>query len=283
MKFHFLHEGFYEGVQLRFDQLKTASERLDVEFVALDSLTIDYSKLPVLSETDFLYNAARGSETLETILLNENVTTFYVNNPKFVVANSDTTKYSILHQKAGISEPKTIFNPRNNRLHLKSYIDFIGGFPVVLKTKNGTLGIGTIIAKDFETLFSVADYLTSTNTEFIIRQFIKPKEVARLIVVGNKVVASNQKFVVYDDFRTSVKHRLPSPKKYPIEIEEMAVKASHLINFENTGVDIIFDENNIPYLLEVNMPHDFTTTARVSGIDISKLMVEHLITKIKKA
>lgn len=267
---------------MRLEHLKSACEKLNVDFIALDSLTTDYSNLPQLSKTDILYNATRGSETLETLLLNKEVTTFYTINPEFVVSNTDTTKYCIIHQKAGIPAPKTVFSARNNRPKLKQYIEFIGGFPAVIKTKGGTLGVGAIITKDFETLFSIADYLTSKDEEFIIRQYIKPKEVARLIVVGDKVVASNQKFIAEDDFRTSVKYKLPLPKTYSIEVQQMAVKASHLANFENTGVDIVFDDNNNPYLLEVNMPHDFITTVMVTGIDIANLMVQYLINKNNK-
>ena len=110
MKFYCLHEGFYEGVQLRLEQLKSACDKLQIEFIPMNSLTTDYSSLPTLNKTDLLYNCARGSETLETLLLNKEVTTFYIKNPDFVVSNPDTTKYSILHEKAKIKTPITIFN-----------------------------------------------------------------------------------------------------------------------------------------------------------------------------
>ena len=109
MKFYCLHEDIYEGVQLRLDQLKDACERLNIEFIALNNLTVDYSNLPGLSKTDLLYNCARGSQTLESILLNDDVTTFYCKNPTLNQTFS-TTDWSIIHDKANLLSPKTIFN-----------------------------------------------------------------------------------------------------------------------------------------------------------------------------
>ncbi len=278
-KFYCIYEKSYKGISERIASLKKACFKYEIEFILLNSTSIDYRNLPVLTGNDFLYNIARGGEILETLLLNEQVITFYVNNPDFVINNSDTTKYSMIHQKVGLSSPKTIFNCTNNRILLKKYVEFLEGFPIVIKASGGTLGIGTILSNDFKSLFSLTDYLTSLNKEFIMRQYICPKEVARLIVVGSKVIASNQKFVEFNDFRTSVKNTPPLPKLYSQDIQQLAVKASHLANFETCGADIIIDRNDIPYLLEVNMPHDFVTTERVTGMNIAEIMLQHLVKK----
>lgn len=278
MKFYCLHEGFYEGVQLRLEQLQAACNKLHIEFMAIDSLTADYCNLPILSKADLLYNCARGSETLETILLNKEVTTFYIKNPEFVVSNPDTTKYSILHEKANIKAPKTIFHITTNRNLLNKYVDYLGGFPIIIKATGSTRGIGTMKIETWQNLISTIDYLVSTNDKFILRQFIQAKSGCRLIVLGNEVIAGADFAMNKDDFRnavdlTQVKY---TTRTYPKSINETAIKATRLANVQLSGVDFLKDKNGNFYLLEINFPTGFSGLIDICNVDIPYKMVEFL-------
>lgn len=281
MKFYFLHEGFYEGVQLRLDQLKTACEKLNVEFIALNSLVADYSNLPTLTKTDLLYNATRGSETLESLLLNKEVTTFYINNPDFVVSNPDTIKYSIVHDKANLFSPKTIFHITADRQLLKSYVDYLGGFPIIIKATGSTRGIGTIKIDSWQNLVSTVDYLITTDDKFILRQFIKAKGGCRLIVLGYEVIAGADFTMNENDFRNAVdlKQVKYSKQTYLETVTQTAIKATHLANTEFSGVDFLENEDGNFYLLEINFPTGFSGLIDVCSVDIPLKMVEYLIDK----
>ncbi len=277
MKFFCLHEGFYEGVPLRLEQLKAACKKLSVEFIALDSLTIDYTNLPTLGKTDLLYNTARGSQTLESILLNDEVTTFYVKNPTLNQTLS-TTDWSILHDKAKLLTPKTIFHITADRKLLKTYVEYLGGFPIIIKASGSTRGIGTIKIDSWQNLVSTVDYLITTGDRFILRQFIKAKSGCRLMVLGNEVIAGADFEMNKDDFRnavdlTQVKY---TKRIYPETVNQTAVKATHLANVELGGVDFLEDENGNYYLLEVNFPSGFSGLIDVCGVDIPYKMVEYL-------
>lgn len=278
MKFHCLHEGFYEGVQLRLDQLKLACEKLNLEFIALNSLTTDYSNLPTLTKADLLYNATRGSETLESLLLNKEVITYYINNPDFVVSNPDTTKYSILHDKAKLLSPKTIFHITDDRQLLKNYVDYLGGFPIIIKATGSTRGIGTMKIDSWQNLVSTVDYLITTGDKFILRQFIKAKSGCRLMVLGNEVIAGADFEMNKDDFRNAVDLTQVNYTKrsYPETINQTAIKATHLANVEFGGVDFLEDEKGNFYLLEVNFPTGFSGLIDVCGVNIPYKMVEYL-------
>lgn len=284
MKFYFLHEGFYEGVQLRLDQLKLACKKLNVEFIAINSLTADYSNLPTLTKTDLLYNATRGSETLETLLLNKDVTTFYINNPDFVVSNPDTTKYSIIHDKANLLSPKTIFNITADRQLLKNYVEYLGGFPIIIKATGSTRGIGTMKIDSWQNLTSTVDYLITTGDKFILRQFIKAKSGCRLIVLGNEVIAGADFTMNENDFRNAVdlKQVKYFKREYSEGVNQAAIKATHLANTEFSGVDFLEDENGNFYLLEINFPTGFSGLIDVCGVDIPSKMVDYLIHKSKR-
>lgn len=283
MRFYLLHEGFYEGVELRIEQIKYACRQLKIEFIALNSLSIDYTNIPCLTASDLLYNGARGSETLESILLNKDVATFYINTPDFVVSNADTTKYSILHEKRGLLAPKTIFHITTDRHSLTKYIDYLGGFPIILKATGSTRGIGTIKIDSWQSLISIVDYLVSKNDKFILRQFIKAKSGCRLIVLGNEVIASADFAMNEGDFRNAVD--LKQVKYYKREFSDAlkitAVEATHMANVEFSGVDFLEDENGLFYLLEINFPTGFSGLIDVCHIDIPFKMVEYLIMKSK--
>ena len=59
----------------------------------------------------------------------------------------------------------------------------------------------------------------------------------------------------------------------------MAVKAVKTLGLETGGVDLLFDTDGKPFLTEVNFPHDFSMTQKITGIDIAQAMVKHLMSK----
>jgi len=283
MRFFCLHEGFYEGVQLRLEQLKIASENLGIEFVALNSLELDYTHLPIPGRDDLLYNCARGSQTLETILLNDDVSTFYIKNPAMNQIYS-STGWSILHDKAQLPAPKTIYHITSDRMLLKKYVDYLGGFPLIIKVAGGTRGIGTIKVESWQSFISTVDYLVNTGDKFILRQFIKAKSGCRMIVLGHEIIAAADFTMNNGDFRNaavlsevSYHHRV-----YSHELKDIAIKATHIANVEFAGVDFLEDENGQYYLLEINFPTGFSGLIDICRVDIPYKMIEFLSNKAGK-
>ena len=134
MKFYCLHEGYYQGIQERIDLLNKACKLSGIKFNSIDSLTCDYSNLPRLNRGDILYNVGRGSETLESLLINKSTTTFYIENPKYISYNSDTIKYSMVHEKNGLSSQNHILDfprPEKNLWIFLKYIKYLLYFIVV--------------------------------------------------------------------------------------------------------------------------------------------------------
>lgn len=277
MKFYCIHEGFYEGVQLRLDQLKDACMKHRLQFVAINSLDFDYTSVPNLTKTDILYNCARGSQTLESLLLNNQVTTFYIQNPG-LNQTFTTTDWSILHEKGKILAPRTIFNITSNRELLKKYVKFLGGFPIIVKAFGGTRGIGVIKIESWQNLISIADYLITTGEKFILRQFIEAKSGCRLIVLGNEVIAGADFTMNRNDFRNAIDLTQIQyiNRSYTDSIRHNAVKATHLANLEFSGVDFLEDINGNYYLLEVNFPTGFSGLIEACGVDIPYKMIEYL-------
>lgn len=264
----------------RITALQNACNTFNIEFILIDEKNVDFSKLPIPTSQDGLFNSTRGSMLLERIMLNQQVKTFYKNNNSLVV--TDVSNYwSIIHEKENIAAPKTIFKGSNDKKLLKSYVDYLGAFPVILKTYGGTGGVGVMKVSTWETLYSITDYLVANSADFVMKEFIPSPTCERLTVVGDHVVAGVSRPNKTDDFRSDGFSREVIPTTYSNEINQLAINDVHSCNMNLGGVDIIIDERtNIAYVLEINMPLNFIISQIPTGINIAEKMIAWLF-KIK--
>lgn len=279
-KLHLLHEELYPGVDLRIRQLQEAARQCGVDSAVHCSLNTDYSHLPALGGDDFLYNAARGSLTLESLLLNPDVATFYLTNPALNQTNS-STDFTIIHEKHGLRAPRTIHQLTSNRDLLKLYVEYLGGFPLILKSAGSTRGIGTIKIESWQNLISTADYLMTTGTKFILREFIHARSGCRMIVLGEQVIAAADFSLNKEDFRNAVDLSQVhyTLREYPTEARELAVESARLANVAFAGVDLLETQSGEYVLLEANFPCGFSALIDVCSVDIPLLMVQYLLQK----
>jgi len=285
MNFYGIRQRKNADIQMRVSLLKHACEARKINYVDLDSEAIDYSAIPQPQRHDFLYNIGRGSQVLESLMLNKEVTTFYKSFPKVNsnLANT-TTLWTLIHEKENLPSPKTIHSLSRDRSLLDNYVEYLGGFPVIIKAIGGTRGVGVIKVESAASLYSIADHLVSLGGNYILRQFIESAATARLVVLGNQVVASVEYIIPNGDFRSNIAG-IPNAKpiKLSAGVEETAIKAVDAIDVECGGVDLILDKEGNHYLLEVNYPFSFLTPQFITGTDIAGMMVDYLIEKQRGA
>jgi glutathione synthase/RimK-type ligase-like ATP-grasp enzyme len=63
------------------------------------------------------------------------------------------------------------------------------------------------------------------------------------------------------------------------EVVALAKEASKAAQYEFTGVDILIDHQNRPYVLEVNPPSNFVALEHDLGLPVGDMIVTHLRTK----
>ncbi len=281
MSFYAIYNGQYKGIETRMSQLQKACAQREIPFIALDGQQANHTQLPQPGSGDMLYNVTRGNEALESLLLYDAVTTFYLQQPAYIADQTNTIKYAFAHQKAGLSQPLTIFSVSSDRKLLKAYVDYLGGFPVVIKVMGGTLGIGTMQVDSMAGLVSVVEYLLSANVQFVLRQFIKAKRGSRLYVLGDEVILAGDFSIQPDDFRnaSTVKDLVYTITDYPDTMKQLAVDGTRLANVAFAGVDILEDQNGRFFLLEVNFPAGFALAEYV-GFDLGGSMVDFLVNKL---
>ena len=184
--------------------------------------------------------------------------------------------------KRGIPVPKTVFsiNPNN----VDDQIELLGGAPVIIKLQEGTPGKGVILAESKKSAKSVIDTLYSMNTSILLQEFIEEAngEDLRIVVVGNKIVASMKRTSEQDDFRSNV-HRGAKTQKVQLTPREkfIALSATKHLGLGVAGVDLI--RSNIgPLLIEVNASPGLKGIEEVTGVNVAKCIVQYVEKDVKR-
>ena len=272
-----------------FALLKESAEKIGVILKPIYTEDFDFTRPIILSSSDALYSLSNDltSQTIEKCIINDEVTSFYQDYLYCIYKKDDVDDVSsyIIHSKNNLPVIKSVLTFTNDREKLNKYSQYLGGFPIIIKSLGGSHGFGVMKIESLESLYSVADYLYRDKELLVLRKFIKHKEQARLIVLGDKVIAHHTN-IASQDFRTNVGNkasRKRTLKEYTEEIKNIAVKAVKVLGYEFGGVDILFDEDtNKPYIAEVNMPCYFPTTQEMTGINISEQVIDYLIQKSQK-
>lgn len=252
--------------------LKTAAEELQISIIEIDPT----KSLPSLNRNEdyLLYRICVGHRQLEIDLFNQFKCT------SFAADYSYTDSQTKTFQRVGLTIPKTFW-----QVELENLEDIVNevGFPLVIKRFGGFTGIGIMRVDNMTNCVKVIELLKQHNDRFLIQKFIPHLKHARQIVLGNNVVGSIENTVRHGDFRSNREWESRSvPKNFSTEMQDIAITATRALGYEFGGVDIIWDEENIHYVLEVNFPCYFTNTQLTTNIPIAKMMIEYLRDKCEK-
>lgn len=273
--------------QIVFNLLKNACKTRGVKTRAIYTDGFDFSKKIRLTPKDGLYKISITPEAnlIEKYLIQKEIATFYSNYLYGIGKLDNTIECSLAHEKDQLPIIPTIFSIINDPRLLKKYVKKLGGFPVIIKSTWKNHGEGVVKINSFKELIATIISLTKKGEFFIMRKFVPHKKQGRLIVLGNKVIASHENLPTID-FRSNVGTsdvRQRRAVSYDEKIHEIAIRAVKLLGYEFGGVDILFEEKTQePYLAEVNIPCFFPTTQKMTKVDISGMMIDHLINKANK-
>lgn len=234
-----------------------------------------------LTNSDLLYRVTVGdrAELLEQHLLLGRPTTFHSTMDRGFSKIDNVIQATLLHQYYKLPIPKTVYVMPRGNLFLEEQVEYVGGFPVIVKAKGGSHGVGVMKIDSLDSLRSVIDYI-GQDSLIILRQFISTSTSARLIVLGGQVIDSIEYHTQGEDFRSNYgEEPIVAAKKFSSDVEGVAQKAVSVLGLEFGGVDVIMDSEGNPYLLEVNFPCYFGRAQLTTGVDIASMMIDYLIKK----
>lgn len=225
---------------------------------------------------DLLYRAATDapSDRLEKLLWHRGVAAFY-EEPYF-----ECLYQGILFQKSGIVMPRTIHAVSRDRATLQRQIAPLGDFPLVVKVAGNEGGNGVMRVDSFAALFSLLDHIGDAPQ---IMAYFEHVVAYRLIVVGERVIATEARYSGPGDFRSkSAGSGSLGAVTAPPQAIEMALKAARLMRVEFGGIDILENAERELVLAELNFPCYFADQQHASGVDIAGAMIDQLIVKARR-
>ncbi len=213
---------------------------------------------------------------------------FRVFNSSSAIFNCDNKAYTGLKlQKAGIKTPQTFVAPLTyealgyNNLDFAYGISDIIGFPLILKELYGSFGRQVYLINNRQEL---ADKINALGAKgFLMQEFIEHSRGRdiRVNVVGDNVVSSMLRYSETGDFRSNITNG-GKMKKYEADDDQKAIalKACHALGLDFAGVDVLFGEDDEPLICEVNSNPHFKSSLECTGIDMSKLILNHIKEKM---
>lgn len=261
--------------------LAKASHERNIVFTPIDVATFDYTTALLPPQPYLLYNTSVSAQSriVQEYLLTPRASTFFV-EPGRTNLESSGTWSTLLQQKMGVAMPRTIFTISRDRTVLRRAVDYLGGFPLIVKAMGGSHGVGVMKVDSLPALFSLVDYLSKKRESVMLRQFINVTTSARLIVLGHRVVDSIEYQAPRSDFRTNG-GRQPTvySKVFPRSVQQLACQAVAALGLEFGGVDLLIDHTGQPYVAEVNFPCNFARAQLLTGVDTAGQMIDHLLAK----
>jgi len=202
-----------------------------------------------------------------------------VNSRDVVEISSDKYRTYVRLQDYGLTQPKTVLVP--NKESWENALEKLDTkFPIIMKTLEGSKGVGVLFVESERSLESLIQLLHSQNKEIdlLIQEYIKTDGDIRVIVLGGKILAAMKRDVVEGDFRSNVSQGAKVKEYSLTELEiEQSLLAAKAIDGSWTAVDFIPSKNpkkDPPYILEVNHSPGSEGIEEASGKNIVKMVID---------
>ena len=259
--------------------LQEACTARGVELVEIAARSFDFEPERQLGPGELLYRPAVSLAAIrvEQFLFGDGVASFYrdPDGPAFPAAGGP-----LLHARAGVPTPRTIYCSSTNRDFLRRSAERLGGFPLVVKIMGLSGGQGVMLAESLQGLFSLVDYLVGQGSLPLLCAYVPDSTHWRVVVVGDRAVASYANPNDEDDFRT---YGSVDPADYSADVRadlaDAAVRSVHALRVDHGGVDLLEHPSGRIYLLEANFPCYYAQAQKVAGIDVAGAMVDYLLEK----
>lgn len=207
------------------------------------------------------------------------------NKPSAIEKCVDKFRSLYILRQHGLPVPRTIVTERSV-LALRNHA-LLGSKYIVLKPMFGSRGHGStrFILSDHDVMWEVTRSLQFTRHTIYLQEYIEHKgEDIRVFVLGHSVLAAMIRKAPPGSWKTNIaRGGAPIPlKKLDQEVEDLAIKATKILECEIAGVDIIRTKDSI-YILEVNsQPGWHGLQSAHPDIDIAMEISKYVISKARK-
>ena len=195
---------------------------------------------------------------------------------------SDKYRTALRLSEVGLVTPTTVLIPDEDGAKI-AFDKLNTTYPVILKTIQGTKGVGVLFVESEKSLESMVQLLYKVDEEIslILQSFIKTTHDVRVMVLNNKIVGAMQRDIVKGDFRSNV-HLGAKVKKYNLTDKEKedCIRAAKAVSGVWVGVDFIpaKDRNKDgPIILEINSSPGTSGFDEATGKDVTTHILKNFM------
>lgn len=194
---------------------------------------------------------------------------------------------SVFFAKNNISTPKTTLLRFTDEHELDKLIDFLGGYPLVMKKNVGSVGRDVRIVKSNEEVLTFIEEVHerlkrkrnhASRVGFILQEFIEESAGTdfRVLVLGGKIIGVMKRTAQDGGFKANVSLGGKAEKAdLDKDLEKLAKKIIKTGKIFYGGIDFIKGKNQ--YLaLEINTSAQFKGFEGATGINVAKKIAKEL-------
>lgn len=180
--------------------------------------------------------------------------------------------HQVLAEK-GITSPTTMLAKFPVDDDMVDMIERTLGFPVIVKTLKGALGVGVFLIEDARAFKNQMDLIgqTSPDIQLIFQKFVaasKGRDL-RLFVVDGELVASMERRAKEGDFKANYSgggsvHEFHADK----EAIDLAVNTAAALDIQIGGIDLLFKQGGGYTICEANTFPGFKGLEKASGVNV---------------
>lgn len=159
---------------------------------------------------------------------------------------------------------------------VRAVLPALGGPPCVIKFVEGTQGVGVMLAESSTGAASIIDALHAVRRDLLLQQYIAVTGDARLIVVGEQVIAAMRRTPRAGDFRANLHRGGAAVALHPSqELCAVAIAACRALGMRCAGVDLLEGDAG-PAILEVNASPGLAGIEANSGQNVALAIIKQL-------
>ena len=197
-----------------------------------------------------------------------------LNPPKAVECAVDKYLTTTRLQRADVPVPPTVVC--ENAETAMDAFELLGG-DVVVKPIFGSEGRGIVRVSDPDLALRTFRTLERLQAVLYLQRFIQHEGFdVRVLVLDGRVLGGMKRRNPLD-FRTNVARKAVAEPHVPSDMEvEWAQRAAAAVGARFAGIDLLYDRQGNPYVIEVNGVPGWRAFQRVNRMDVAKLVIHAL-------
>jgi RimK family alpha-L-glutamate ligase len=196
---------------------------------------------------------------------------------------SDKFRSYLRLQEIGMTQPKTILVPNDDLETVQFASEALEDeFPMVMKTLQGSRGVGVLLVETERSLHSQVQLLYKIDPfcDILLQEYIEADYDVRAIICNRQIVGAMKRNKVIDDFRANASQGSKVESFVLTEKEkDVCLQAAKGVNGQWVGVDFFPADdrkNGEPIIIEINHSPGTAAISKAIGENVGKLVLKEL-------